>query len=130
MTDKEKFLGNVETITDSTFHVIDLIGVNHKPHTFTIGPRHVAYASKYCGGMLGEDVMRKVPCAAKRCKLSYDEHTYDMVLFLRLKRNLSQNEAKQILMEIIEEAKKLNVRLDGFTFVESDGNYRIGGEND
>ena len=37
------------------FEVIDTIGT---PHPYMIMPSHVAWASDYCGGMLGKEAIR------------------------------------------------------------------------
>jgi hypothetical protein len=97
----------------------DIMPVNWKPHPYTIGPRHVTYASEKCGGMLGEEVMEKVPCAAGECNLSLAEHTYDVVGFVKLTRDLTQDEARTFLKGIADAIPEIGKRLDGFCFIET-----------
>ena len=105
-----------------TFRSIE--GVNHKPHPFTIGSRHVAYAADHCCGMLGDEVLKKIPCAAPGCGRRYEEHTYDVVMFLSLKRNADREEAQAELKRAIDAGLEAD-EVDGFCFVETDERYRI-----
>lgn len=102
--------------------------VNFKPHPYTIGPKHINYASDHCGGILGEDVCKKVPCAHSdrysSCKLSYDQHTYDTVLFLSLTRNVTEEEVKEVLNPKFGNFMEEN-GLDGVAFLETPQKYRI-----
>lgn len=97
--------------------------VNHRPHPFVVGSRHVAYAADRCGGILGEEALRAVCCAHRNCNLSYDEHTSDRVMFLKLTRNCTQAEIKAVLVPIADEVGATGV--DGFAFVETEEGYRI-----
>lgn len=105
------------------FKCLSVGRINHKPHPYMIGPRHVTYASKNHGGMLGEETCKNVPCAHPGCTHSYEQHTSTEVGFLQLLRNGTAEEASTILKAVVD---KLGVAfLDGFTFVETKENYRI-----
>jgi hypothetical protein len=107
---------------DSDFGVVDdVMNVNHRPHPFTIGARHVAYASDHCGGILDERAMRTIPCAANKCKLSYDQHTSDRAALVKLTRNVSNKEAAAWLSGLKEWCAKH--KIDGFAFI--DTGFRI-----
>lgn len=97
--------------------------VNHKPHPFTIGPKHVAHAADHCGGMLGDETIKAIPCAAPGCRLSYEHHTSDKVLFLSLVGNTTKELAQIELKKLVElmEANKI----DGICMVETPEKFRI-----
>jgi len=84
--------------------------VNHKPHPFVIGGRHFPKD----GGMYINP--RQAPCALEGCNLSYDEHTSERALFVRL---LTKDEGviKAALTKIIEFCKAQAIKLDGFAVV-------------
>ena len=79
--------------------------------------------------MLTEEVMQKLPCAFKGCKLSYDEHTFDVVCFLTLKRNGKSEEARDILQGIVRVLSENGHAkiVDGFAFVDVEEKFRING---
>lgn len=121
-----------ETLPRSEFAYVDaVINVNFDPHPFTVGPEHVVYASDHCGGMLGEDVMRKIPCAngghrlagIPRCNLPYEAHKSDKVAFIKLTRNASKEEMQEWLKSIVPWME--SEKIDGVTFVETKEKWRI-----
>lgn len=74
---------------DATFKVVRMTSVNHKPHPYMIGPRHVSHASNHFGGILGdaaiEDAERNgIGCANRdhhgTCGLTRAEHTSERVV--------------------------------------------------
>jgi hypothetical protein len=103
-------------------HVKSVLNVNHKPHPYMIGPKHISYAADHCCGMLTEEVCKKVPCAMSLCDYSYEEHTSDTVLFLQLQRNCTGKEVNPILKGLVETYPDL---VDGVAFVETEEHYRI-----
>jgi len=105
------------------FKFESLMNVNHKPHPYTIGAQHVKYASEHHGGMLGEDTCKNVRCAHPKCYLSYEEHTSDLVCFLQLKRNCTNDEATAVLSQIIDRVGKTS--FDGICFVDTKEKFRI-----
>jgi hypothetical protein len=86
----------------AAFRVAGTTTVNHKPHPFCITPKHVAYASDHCGGMLGEEACKAAPCGIGRpgspirgedpCHLSYEEHTHDVALVVIVNHDGDLNE--------------------------------------
>jgi hypothetical protein len=106
-------------------YIDTVTNVNHKPHPFTIGPRHVAHASDRCGGMLGEETLRAVPCVFPQCRTDYDGHTSDKVAFVKLKRDCTNEEITSFLQS--EEVTKLTEaeKIDGFAFVETEEKFRV-----
>ena len=107
----------------NVFDLKSVIQVNFDPHPFTIGSKHVVYASDHNGGMLTQDVVEKIPCAHPNCRLSYHQHKSDTVGFLQLQRNVTQGEAQTILKALVETIGESLV--DGFTFVDTKEHYRI-----
>lgn len=103
--------------------------VNHRPHPFTIGSRHVTYAAYRCGGILGQEVVEKIPCAHPGCGKMYHEHTSDCVMFLSLTRDATQQEARDALKKLVDAGMEAD-KIDGFTFVETEERFRIKEESD
>lgn len=91
--------------------------VNHKPHIYMIGTKHVAHASDNHGGMLGDETLESIPCAQPECGLFYKDHTSDQVAFLQSIKNSTNDEASIALKAIVKELGEKFV--DGFAFVES-----------
>lgn len=113
-----------KTIDDSElFTFKDIMNVNHKPHPYVIGPKHISYASDHFNGMLSESTCEMVPCAHPGCTYSYKEHTSDKVLFLQLKRHMSANEANSFFVPLKETL--IEQKIDGVTFVETPEKFRI-----
>jgi len=124
---KDKY---TELFKDSDlFHMKDIMHVNYKPHPYTIGPKHIAYASDRYGGMLGDDAIingekeGKCKCAVPECNIPYTEHKADLVIFLQLKRNGTQDEADAYLKKIAKELP--NDGIDGFAMIETEEKFRI-----
>lgn len=106
------------------FEFLDIHSVNHRPHPFMVGPQHVAAAQKY-GGMLGEPVLKEVPCAHPGCRLSYEDHTSDTVAFLKLKRNVENKEAGEVLGDPTLKKIMTLHKVDGYCFVDTPEKFRI-----
>ena len=103
--------------------------VNHKPHAFMLGPKHVEFAANKYGGMLGDSCIndKNFPlCSNPGCTLSYKEHTSDKVLFLSLTRDMTNEEATEVLMGIKPILEEENI--DGVAFIETDQKFRIKNE--
>jgi hypothetical protein len=111
---KEKY----EKLIGSPLEVLTVDHVNFKPHPFTIGSRHVTHAADHCGGRIGDETIKAVPCAHPGCRLAYEDHTSDHVIFVKLIKNCKQDEVRECLKAVIEESKK--DKIDGFAFVKSE----------
>lgn len=96
---------------------------NHKPHPYTVGPKHVKDAADNHGGMMGEETLQKIGCAHPKCSLPYDEHTADEVLFLQLTRDATETEANDELIKI--KPSLLILKIDGVAFVDTEEGYRF-----
>jgi len=96
---------------------------NHKPHPYTVGPRHVKDAADNHGGMLGEATLQKIGCAHKGCTLAYEDHKSDNILFLQLTRDASEVEANEELIKIKD--KLLELEINGVAFVDTEEQYRF-----
>jgi len=123
----------IQKLVAPEFLVADINEVNWKVdgqpgHPFTIGPKHVAYASDHRGGMLGQDVCEKIPCAAPKCHKPYSSHTHDTVAFLKLTANISEARAKEVLAATPLVDAMTRAGIDGFCFVETTEKYRISKE--
>jgi len=117
LTDKEleqKYRGLVR----EPLAVHGILRVNHKPHPYMVGTRHVAYAANHCGGMLGREVCEKIPCAQPGCGASYDNHVSDHVLFVKAMRDCANKEVAAALFAIKEDM--IADGLDGVAFVKSE----------
>ena len=125
MDNKEKEAKFKVLFKDSEYFTVkDVLDVNHKPHPYTIGSRHVADAADNHSGMLGKETMDKIPCAARGdCTLSLDEHTSDNVLFLSLKQNIPYGNTE--LQTIFYNLNKDPPLVDGVAFVDTTKEFRF-----
>jgi hypothetical protein len=97
--------------------------INHKPHRFVIGPKHIAYASENYSGILDERTLNAVKCADPKCHLLYVDHRSDKVLFMQLTRDGKNEEANAELKKLVPTMQ--DDKIDGIVMVESDPEYRI-----
>jgi hypothetical protein len=96
---------------------------NHRPHPYTVGPKHVQHAADNYGGIMGEATLEAIPCAHKGCALPYEDHDSDKVLFLQLTRNATEIEANDELIKIKDLLKEHGI--DGVAFVDTEEKYRF-----
>lgn len=108
---------------DNLLKPVGIHEVNHKPHQFMVGPKHVKEASDHNGGALTEEICEKIPCAHKGCNIPYSDHESDKTLFLQLTRDVKNSEAAEQLVKIKESL--LENKVDGLAFVESEENHRF-----
>jgi len=108
------------------FEFKDISHVNYKPHPFMLGPKHIEFSADKYSGILGDPCIndKNFPlCSNPGCTLSYKEHTSDRVLFLSLTRDMTREEAQEVLMGIKPILEKENI--DGVAFIETDQKFRI-----
>ncbi len=128
---KEKLEEKYKAKDLTPLKVKSILSINHSPHPFTIGSKHVAFASDKYGGMLGDSAINNPdfpPCAARGCSLSYDEHTYNTVLVLELTKDANNKEVQAVLESINEEIE--SDKLDGYVFIENEFNFITGEPNE
>ena len=130
MDNKEKEAKFKALFKDSKYFTVkDVLNVNHKPHPYTIGSKHVADAADNHSGILGKETMDKIPCAAKGgCTLSPDEHTSDNILFLSLKQDVPYENTE--LLDMFRKGKKgllkhISPPIDGVTFIDATEKFRF-----
>lgn len=123
---------NIEESMTTLSEILDVEGilkvkgineVNHQPHQFTIGPKHLKHSAVNDAGAMSEETLEAIPCDAKDCGLLYSEHTAEKVVFLQLTRDTSQIEANDELIKIKSTLKVLGI--DGVAFVESEEGYQF-----
>lgn len=110
------------------FTVEGIHNVNHKPHPFMIGSKHITFAADRYSGMLGDACIadKNFPtCSQPGCNLCYEEHHSDRVLMLSLLQNLETTQARELLKEVVELECFTAEKIDGITFVETPEKYRI-----
>lgn len=113
---------------DEVLNVLKVESVNHKPHLFMIGPRHVRFASDHFGGMLNEQALEAaekagIMCAAPGCNLGYKKHTSDRVMFISLQRHATNKEVQDSLAKASD--YMVTNDIDGVTFVETEEKFRV-----
>lgn len=111
MTIEEQF----QEIVEGFFIVKSITNVNYKPHPYTIGPEHIKNSKSM---YLEPD---SAPCAVQGCRLKYAEHTSDKVLFLSILKDLTKDEAQNVLKKLPLEENKI----DGVAFIETPEKFRI-----
>lgn len=121
--EKEKRIEEALVLQD-VFKLKSVMNVNHKPHSYMIGPKHIAWSHDgHYGGMLSGDCIREgekkgeVHCEQRNCRVPFDDHTSESVAFLQCVRNCTNTEANVALKTLVEELGETFV--DGFGFVES-----------
>ena len=105
------------------FKLKSIDNVNHKPHPYMLGPRHVQHANENHYGGLGVETLKAVQCAQPNCKYTYEEHTSEEVCFLQLMKNSTNEEVGKVLKELVDTLGEAFV--DGFAFVETKEKYRV-----
>jgi hypothetical protein len=105
------------------FKTEKIISGNFKPHPFMIGERHVANAAKNFGGMLTTEAIKNIPCASRGCGLMAHEHTFDVVLVLKLTRNVTNSECSEVLKSLAQKMQEDG--LDGLVLMETPEKFRI-----
>lgn len=111
---------------EGLFEFKSITNVNHNPHPFMIGSKHIMFCSENYGGILGDSCIqdKRFPtCSHPGCNLGYESHTSDKVLFLSLLKDLAEDTAQSCLLSLkgILEADKI----DGISFVETPEKYRF-----
>ena len=120
--------------------------INYKPHPYCIDLAHVVFASDNHSGMLSEDTIVELEnkkgkgmCGMYvsldgryvngprrgyyKCRLTYKEHTFNVVLFVKLKRNASNLEVFTELKKVLDLIKQY--KIEGVMFVETPEKYRV-----
>jgi hypothetical protein len=120
---KEKF---AQIIPEEILILKDVLPINHSlGHPYTIGPKHIDYASEHSGGMLDEDTLKAVKCAHPNCNASFDEHTYDLGMFIQLAGNIRAKIIMEYTGKFIEEVIPESLRsITGFVMVETPEKFR------
>ena len=101
----------------------DVMNVNHRPHPFTIGPKHVAHAADNHGGMLGEATLKAIPCAWPKCSEPFEDHVSDRVIALKLTRNCTNDEASSVLQPLGKQMEEDGI--DGIVLIETPEKFRV-----
>ena len=127
--DHEQNLKTLKKLFDNDiFLVAKCDSVNFNPHPYTIGTKHVVFASDHHSGLLGDtalDAFEKQggKCAHPNCYLKRAEHTHDNVVFLQLKRNANQEEVRTEMKKMLLPVEKMGYQ--GFGFFETPEKFRM-----
>jgi hypothetical protein len=121
MTHSE-IIEKVTPMLKGLFTAHSISGVNHNPHPYVIGPKHIQN-----NVLTPEEIERLevtgVHCAYPGCRVSFRDHTYDNVLFLSLTKDITNDEANEILKPVAEILEK--EKIAGIAFVETEEKFRI-----
>ena len=120
---KKEVKSQISKLTEGIFSVYDITEINHNPHPYMVGPKHIQHASDNFGGLLDERTTDVVGCAHPHCGMDYQSHTYDTVVALKLLKNLTNSEANDSLQSLLPIFEKEGI--DGVIFIESKENFRI-----
>lgn len=126
--DNSELLIQLTKLAEPLFTDLSIESVNHTPHPYCIGSRHVAHAADKFNGILSEDAIKAaeakgIKCAVPHCGTPYKEHTSDTVLFLKLTRTVTHSEAREVLLKLVPLTEANNI--DGFGFLETPDQFRI-----
>lgn len=127
---KEETLTYFQNIFDETgiFKASGIHEENHRPHTFTVGPKHIEYAKEHNEGILSEEICEKLGCAHNKCKLPYSEHESDKTLFLQLKKDVEQENANLELLKIKQALHDNKIKAVAFADTEEKFRFLKDGE--
>ena len=131
MNDQDREAKITEVLaTQDLYRCKSVDNINHNPHPYMIGPKHVVYASDNHSGRLGEDAILagekagKCNCAHPGCNIPYESHSKgNKVAFLQLLRNGTNDEASKVLKDLVDQLGENFV--EGFVFVDTDEKFRI-----
>lgn len=112
--DNDELADKHRALFPEPFVVVSVQHVNHKPHPYVIGSKHIHAAQAY-GGMLGKEVLEKVGCAVPECGLPYSQHTSERAIFLKLTRDVEHKEYAAKLKAMVPEMEKDGI--DGVAFI-------------
>jgi len=107
--------------TSKQYELLDIIGVNHRPHPYTITPKH-CISRFITADTIREAEKRGAKCGVQGCNLPYDEHTCDTVLSLKMlvsEDELDRDELGTYLKSLETQLKEL--KIDGVIFVDYSG---------
>ena len=124
MTDELK--QQVESKLKGKFILKDIMNINHNPHPFILGTKHISFCIDNYSGMLGDACVndKRFPtCSHPGCFNTYKEHTSDKVLFLQLTKNITSTQANKILKTLVDIMKQ--EQIDGISFVDTPEKFRI-----
>lgn len=126
--DNKELEQKIQEMVAPLFKVLNIQRVNHDPHPYTIGPRHVTWTADHRGGMLTEEAIiaaekAGVRCAVSGCQVSYKDHKSKKVLFLQLTREGTVDEANAAISPIKEILEAEHI--DGIGMVETEEKFRI-----
>lgn len=122
-------INTINSIIDqSIVTALSIESVNHDPHPYVVGPNHIAKnQSMYLGKEQIEEMERKglAKCYHPGCRVPFNQHKSDKVLFLQLQRNCSDEEIQAELKKLVDHYGETNKEFDGFGFVDTKEKYRI-----
>lgn len=95
---------------------------NHKPHQFELSKKHIEEGKKN-NDEITEEILSMFPCGKKNCKLSYNEHKKIQRLVMQLKKDVTQKEIKNNLINLDPLFKKFNI--SEFAFADSKEKYKF-----
>lgn len=123
--DRNEFIEQANETLDETIVQVERVeNVNYNPHPYMITPRHITADTM----ILNERTIRHAErrgarCGWKGCEKSYDEHTFDTVVFMVLTRDVSESEIHEELKKIVDLTEQAG--FDGFGFLDTPAKYRI-----
>lgn len=121
LADKREILKSWPIPSGAQFTLHEITTVNHKPHPYTIGPKHLEASS----GILDESVCRRVPCAHPYCSTSYENHTHETVAVIQVSADGELADVPGLhdyLLSVKAKAEELGI--DGFVFTKAPKPYQ------
>ena len=126
MTEQE-IIQEMQSRLGGSFTVMSINTVNQDPHPYCITEKHI---SRNSGMYLGKEQIESMEtkhgpmCGVRNCNKYYGEHSKgDRVVFLQLRRNMSNSEATELLRTCSGLLETNGI--DGITFVDTPEQYRI-----
>lgn len=107
---------------------LSIDNINHVPHPYMIGPKHLEYNDSM---FLGDSQIRHMEsehgpmCYQEKttCQILYEDHTSIKVVFMELQCNLENKEAGEELFKAKNYLEENDI--EGITFVDTPERFRV-----
>ena len=107
---------------ENKISIENIMAVNHEPHPFVIGPRHVVDASNR-SGVIDDETLENITCAHPGCNLLYADHSFETIILLKLLESIDEKAASDFINTITNDL--LVHSIDGFAMIETEEKFRV-----
>tara|TARA_R110000851_G_scaffold160786_1_gene304080 strand:+ start:7698 stop:8081 length:384 start_codon:yes stop_codon:yes gene_type:complete len=108
---------------DKDGYTIEVKDVDHTPHPYKVGMKHMAYAKENLLEAFTHEVLNAVPCAVEGCNTPYADHRYRRIYKITLKAHILMSKVLETLKalqeheELYENIQEMSLERDGFDLI-------------